>query len=195
MQARKTFFALLVMCLFSAAYARSPLQDRGSKPQTRPAPGGENSRPKPDRPYTDRPNPSRPNPSPPKPGGGSNRPQPGRPDNGSKPPQRPNPGRPPQWGRPPASRPSSHFRPNDRSYLRQYYMRALLGINRANRPHFVMGGFFPYTYIPYLTPVPAYVYGYVPPPPPGYQMGYYDGYVVVYDPLTYFIASVVDLLQ
>jgi len=26
-------------------------------------------------------------------------------------------------------------------------------------------------------------------------MGYFDGYVVVYDPLSYFIANVVDLLQ
>jgi len=26
-------------------------------------------------------------------------------------------------------------------------------------------------------------------------MGYYDGYVVVYDPLTYFIANLVDLMQ
>jgi hypothetical protein len=74
-------------------------------------------------------------------------------------------------------------------------MRRLGGINRANRPRFVIGGFFPYTYIPYITPLPPNVYGYLPPPPPGYQMGYYDGYVVVYDPLTYFIANVVDLLQ
>jgi len=26
-------------------------------------------------------------------------------------------------------------------------------------------------------------------------MGYYDGYVVVYDPVTYFIVNVIDLLQ
>ncbi len=28
----------------------------------------------------------------------------------------------------------------------------------------------------------------------GYQMGYFDGYVVVYDPVTYFVANMVDLL-
>jgi hypothetical protein len=26
-------------------------------------------------------------------------------------------------------------------------------------------------------------------------MGYYQGYVVVYDPITYFIANVIDILQ
>ena len=60
---------------------------------------------------------------------------------------------------------------------------------------FYAGGFFPYGDIGYLTGVPPSLYGYLPPPPPGYQMGYFDGYVVVYDPLTYFIANVVDLLQ
>jgi hypothetical protein len=63
-----------------------------------------------------------------------------------------------------------------------------------NRPRFVMGGFFPLGYISYITAVPPTVYGYLPPPPPGYQMGYLDGYVVVYDPITYFIANVIDLM-
>jgi len=26
-------------------------------------------------------------------------------------------------------------------------------------------------------------------------MGYYDGYVVVYDPITYFITNLIDLMQ
>jgi hypothetical protein len=39
------------------------------------------------------------------------------------------------------------------------------------------------------------VLAYLPPPPPGYLVGYYDGYVVVYDPTTYFIANVVDLMD
>ncbi len=93
------------------------------------------------------------------------------------------------------NRPSYNFRPNNRDYLRRYYARNLGYINRVNRPVFTMGGFFPFAYIPYITPVPVALYGQLPPPPPGYQMGYYDGYVVVYDPLTYFIANVIDLLQ
>jgi hypothetical protein len=67
-------------------------------------------------------------------------------------------------------------------------------INRARRPVFTVGGYYPYADIGYLQPVPPNVYGYLAPPPPGYQMGYYDGYVVVYDPITYFIANLIDLL-
>ncbi len=118
---------------------------------------------------------------------GGNRPGPG--------PRPPGGGRPPQWGRPPQNRPSYNFRPNDRSYLRRYYLRNLGYINRANRPRFLVGGFFPYAYISYLTPLPPQLFGYLPPPPPGYAMGYYDGYVVVYDPVSYFIANVVDLMD
>jgi hypothetical protein len=103
--------------------------------------------------------------------------------------------RPPQWGRPPQNRPGYQFRPKDSSWLRNYYRNRLVGINRARRPIFHMGGYFPYGDIGYLSPLPPAVYGYLPPPPPGYQMGYFDGYVVVYDPLTYFIANVIDLLQ
>jgi hypothetical protein len=169
--------------------------------------GGGNNRPQPgkpnpgngNRPQPGKPNPgngnNRPQPGRPNPGGGNNRPQPGRPNpGGGRPPNRPSPGRPPQWGRPPANRPSYRFG-NSRSYLLRYYARNLGYINRANRPHFAVGGFFPFAFIPFLTPVPVAIYGQVPPPPPGYAMGYYDGYVVVYDPATYFIADVVDLLD
>jgi hypothetical protein len=46
-----------------------------------------------------------------------------------------------------------------------------------------------------IRPIPPDVYGYLPPPPPGYAMGYYDGYTVVYDPATMLIASVLDLFR
>jgi hypothetical protein len=172
----------------------------GGKPNpgggNRPNPGGgNNNRPQPGRPSPGNGN-NRPQPGRPNPGNGNNRPQPGRPNpGGNRPPSRPNPGRPPQWGRPPQNRPSYNFRPNNRSYLHNYYRRSLLGINRLNRPRFTIGGFFPFAYIPYITELPPQVYGQLPPPPPGYSMGYYDGYVVVYDPITYFIANVVDLLD
>jgi len=205
---RRLCSALVLTLMLGGAFPASS-QGPSKGPQTRPAPGGPGNRPA-------RPNPggggNRPNPG----GGGGNRPNPGGPGGPGGPsiqpprprpprpqPPRPNPGnrprppqnRPPQWGRPPQNRPGYNFRPNDRDYLRRYYRRNLGYINRANRPRFAIGGFFPFGYIGYLTPLPPPVYGYLPPPPPGYQMGYYDGYVVVYDPVTYFIANVVDLLQ
>jgi len=142
----------------------------------RPNPGGGNTgRPQPPRPQPPRPQPPRPQPGRPSPGNGG--------------------GRPPNWGRPPQNRPSWNFRPANRSYLHQYYFRILANVNRLHRPVFTVGGFFPYAYIGYMTPVPVSLYGHIPPPPPGYQMGYYDGYIVVYDPGTYYILDVIDLLQ
>jgi hypothetical protein len=187
-----------------------------SRPAPRPAPDKPSVRPQPDK----RPNPGgpgRPQPSKPNrpnPGNGNNRPQPPRPQPHPKPPVRPNPGgnpgtrpphrppshrppshRPPQWGKPPQNRPSYGFRPKDRDYLRRYYRHRFGYINRSRRPIFRIGGFFPYGDISYLSPLPPDVYAYLAPPPPGYQVGYFDGYVVVYDPVTYFIANVIDLLQ
>lgn len=201
MHSRALLFSTIILFGLSTAYPAAS-QDRSNAPQnktdnrggnygkpggpqTKPSPGGGNARPQPSRPQPSRPNP----------GGGNNRPQPSRPQPGRPHNGRPTHGRPPQWGHRPPNRPNYSFRPNDRSYLRRYYLSRLGAINRVNRPRFVIGGFFPYGYIPYLSPLPPDVYGYLPPPPMGYSMGYYDGYVVVYDPVTYFIANVIDLLQ
>ena len=183
-------------------------QDRSARPSpgrpggrpggtNRPSPGGDGSRPQPGRPRPEqgggRPNPGgpgRPQPGRPQPG----RPQPGRPQPGRPTPGRPGSGRPPSWGRPPQQRPNYGFRPNDRNLLLRHYRSRLGYINRSRRPLFSVGGYFPYGDIGYLSPLPVGLYGQLPPPPFGYQMGYFDGYVVVYDPLTYFIANMVDLL-
>ena len=37
--------------------------------------------------------------------------------------------------------------------------------------------------------------GYLPPVPPGYAIGYFYGYCVVYDPVTFTILNFVDLLS
>jgi hypothetical protein len=207
MQLRSALLRLFVLGLFSVGYAAVPQNPPSPPtPKTRPAPGGGSSGgSRPGRPGggNNRPQPGRPNPGGPqiqpvRPGPG-NRPRPPRPNPGTRPPvrppNRPGFGRPPQWGRPPGNRPSYGFRPGDRAWLHRYYGRNLGYINLATRPRFAIGGFFPFAYIPYITPLPPHVYGYLPPPPPGYQMGYYDGYVVVYDPVTYFIANVVDLMD
>lgn len=47
---------------------------------------------------------------------------------------------------------------------------------------------------PHIMPVPVHVLRTLPPPPPGYVIGYYQGYNVVYDPTTYVILTAIDLL-
>ncbi len=46
-----------------------------------------------------------------------------------------------------------------------------------------------------LKSVPTSYYRNLPPPPPGYRFGYYDGYVVAYDPTTQIVADVLDLVN
>lgn len=58
----------------------------------------------------------------------------------------------------------------------------------------MIGTGIPFGYRGYFRPVPPQLLGYLPPPPPGYAMGYYDGYVVVYDPVSFAILNLVDLL-
>jgi hypothetical protein len=45
-----------------------------------------------------------------------------------------------------------------------------------------------------IQPVPVTYYRGAPPPPPGYRYGYYEGYVVAYDPTTRVIGDVLDLV-
>jgi hypothetical protein len=153
-------------------------------------------KPNPGKPSPGKPNPGNPNPGKPSPGEPSQpivRPTPPRPQRG-KPGYRPPNGRPPS-GRPPSSRPPYHWRPNDRDYLRRYYRRNLVYINRSRRPVFIIGAYIPFGSRGYFTPLPPNLLGYLPPPPPGYVIGYYDGYCVVYDPVTFTILNVVDLLD
>ena len=54
-------------------------------------------------------------------------------------------------------------------------------------------------YIPFgdrgdLRPSLAHLLGYLPRPLPGYVIGYFDGYRVVYDLVMFTILSIVDLL-
>ena len=120
----------------------------------------------------------------------------------TKPAARPTHGRPsngrPSNGRPatkPGSRPNYQFRSQDTTRLRNYYRGGFGKINRRNRPSFSRGGYVPRTYWTYFQPVPGSLIGYLPPVPPGYVIGYYDGYIIVYDPSNWFILSVLNILQ
>lgn len=89
-----------------------------------------------------------------------------------------------------------HFRDGDRLRLRDNYHRHLQVIaHDHHRPYFVPGHVMQHAYRPHITPVPVHVLRTLPPPPPGYVIGYYQGYNVVYDPATYVILSAIDLLS
>jgi hypothetical protein len=174
------------------------------RPVSRPQPGKPSDRPTiqpvpgPGKPTPGKPNPGKPNPGKPWPGKPGRpvvrptppRPQPGKP--GYRPP-RPQPSKP--GYRPPSNRPPYNWRPNDRDYLRRYYRRNFGYINRSRRPVFIIGGYIPFGDRGYFRPLPAHLLGYLPPPPPGYVIGYFDGYCVVYDPVTFTILSIADLLD
>ncbi len=86
-----------------------------------------------------------------------------------------------------------HFRPDDRNNFRGHYQNNLRQWqNNPRRPHFNAGDRLPGNYR--IQAVPSSYYRGVPPPPPGYRFGYYDGYVVSYNPTTRIIADVLDLV-
>jgi hypothetical protein len=179
-------------------------------PQTRPAPRpspGKPAQPSPGKPQQ----PSRPPSKPGKPGDrpsiqpvpGPGKPQPGKPINRPVRPT-PLPGPRPQPGKPgyrPPSRPPGYrpppynWRPGDYDRMRRYYRRNFGYINRGRRPVFIIGGYIPFGDRGYFTPIPPGLLTYLPPPPPGYVIGYFDGYAVVYDPITFEIISFADLLS
>ena len=88
-----------------------------------------------------------------------------------------------------------HFRAEDRDHFRPHYERDIRQWNQHpdRRHHFRAGERVP-TGVR-LKSVPSSYYRTLPPPPPGYRFGYYDGYVVAYDPTTQIIADVLDLVN
>lgn len=86
------------------------------------------------------------------------------------------------------------FRDQDRDQFQSRYRKDLNRWRRRPqaRPSFQRGQRIPSGYR--FQPVPRAYYANVPPPPVGYQYGYYDGYVVAYNPTTRIIADVLDLV-
>ncbi|MEK6398276.1 MAG: hypothetical protein V4734_09340 [Terriglobus sp.] len=93
----------------------------------------------------------------------------------------------------PQGRPDFHFDQSRRDQFARYYRNdAMRWRNNRRRPNFRPGYAIPRSYV--IRPVPRSYWGGMQPPPPGYQYGYYDGYVVAYDPTTRIIADVMDLV-
>jgi hypothetical protein len=42
-------------------------------------------------------------------------------------------------------------------------------------------------------PVPSEEFAYLPPVPEGYEMAFYNGYIIVYDPYSGLVLDVIDL--
>jgi Ni/Co efflux regulator RcnB len=89
------------------------------------------------------------------------------------------------------------FRGEDRDKFRSHYQSNLRQVEKhADRRHHVRAGDrLPSDYRSRMKSVPSSYYRDVPPPPPGYRLGYYDGYVVAYNPTTQIIADVLDLVN
>jgi hypothetical protein len=86
------------------------------------------------------------------------------------------------------------FRDQDRVNFYSHYRRDADRWRGHRRPVFVPGQVIERTY--FVQPVPrTYWVGVAPSPPPGYQYGYYEGYVVAYDPTTRVIADVMDIVS
>ncbi len=89
-----------------------------------------------------------------------------------------------------------HFRAGDQSRLREHYktnFRANDRIDVGKRPKLVVGGRLPGDWKGRIHPVPEAVYREFPAIPTGLEIGYLDGYAVVYDPVSLEIVEVLDV--
>jgi hypothetical protein len=64
-----------------------------------------------------------------------------------------------------------------------------------HRQYFYAGSYFPPALVNRIQPIPDDLMWYLPPVPPGLELGYYDGYCLLYDPWTLRIVSVIDLYR
>jgi Ni/Co efflux regulator RcnB len=86
------------------------------------------------------------------------------------------------------------FRQEDSRRLRQHY-EGIDRVDSRNRGRFTRGERLPEGWRDRMRPVPEAVIRELAPPPRGYEFGYVDGYCVVYDPRTGYIADVIDLTR
>lgn len=93
-----------------------------------------------------------------------------------------------------AKRPDYHVDRKVTTTVRQHFSTEIAHVDRSHRVSFSIGVAVPQTYVASIEPVPAELLVGIAPPPAGYVVGYYDGYMLVYDPQSYVVIDVVDLL-
>ncbi len=89
-----------------------------------------------------------------------------------------------------------HFREGDAKKLREHYHANFRGNDRieaSHRARFVVGGKLPGDWKVRIHHVPEVVLRDMPAVPAGLEIGYLDGYAVVYDPVTLDIVEVLDV--
>lgn len=86
-----------------------------------------------------------------------------------------------------------HFNLNDRPRLRASY-DSLERVDRSQRVAIARQQAMPEEARHKIKPAPAELIRAMPPLPQGYVIGFVDGYCVVYDPNTFFVAEAIDLL-
>lgn len=79
--------------------------------------------------------------------------------------------------------------------LRHFFIGVRPPIVPVHRHHFYVGGFLPFIYLPEMQPIPYELMGYLPPVPDGYEIGYFDGYGIVYHAQTLQIIGLIDLYR
>ncbi|HLW76950.1 MAG TPA: hypothetical protein VKS01_08185 [Bryobacteraceae bacterium] len=89
-----------------------------------------------------------------------------------------------------------HFRTQDQAKLREHYRANFKTgdkVDMDHRVHFRAGEKLPEGWRDRLHPVPEVVMQDLPPIPAGMEIGYLDGYAVVYDPAAGEIVEVLDV--
>lgn len=125
---------------------------------------------------------------------------PSRPPTHHRPPGHPSPQSPPHHYPPIRPRPGHTFHGyrwggGNGWRLRHFFLGNTTARHWTHRHHFYVGGYFPFIYLPQVQPIPEELMTYLPPVPPGYEIGYYDGYCFVYDVYTLRIVDIIDLYR
>lgn len=87
-----------------------------------------------------------------------------------------------------------HFRTQDRTALRPHYQAMHQHVDAHSRWSWHRGANLPGGWHDHMMPLPAADIALLPPCPPGYLFGYYDGWAVVYDPNTGVILDAISVM-